>query len=150
MELRKQYPNGRPVSEVAMPAFKVRNVRQNRRGKRVRFAVDQKKVNPLMEIHLKYGHLSEGRIKLAYKKQLITDSKYKYDDIKDLKLPFCPDCMRGRMKAFSKEQTTDHPWKKFQKIAMDYKGPFKRKSLAGYNGFYLFSVTSPTMYGHIL
>ena len=103
------------------------------------FKVNKDRFNPLLDIHKKYGHLSESRIKLAYKRNLVKDSRYSYADIKDLKLSLCPDCMRGRMKAFPGESTTDHPWKVFQKIAMDYKGPFKKKSHAGYNGFYLFS-----------
>jgi hypothetical protein len=57
-ELKEKYPNGRPVTEVAKPAFKVKNVRFNRRG-RVRYAISKDKSNPLLDIHLKYGHLSE-------------------------------------------------------------------------------------------
>jgi hypothetical protein len=68
---------------------------------------------------------------LAYKKGSVLDDKYNYNDIKDLNLPLCTDCMEGRMKRFSKNPSTNHNYNIMQKIACDYKGPF--------NGFYLFS-----------
>jgi hypothetical protein len=43
------------------------------------------------------------------------------------------------MKAFPSGETTNHNWNVFEKVAMDYKGPFKTKSYNGYSGFYLFS-----------
>ena len=112
---------------------------KKKRYRKGKIRLDSSNDNLLMKIHKNYGHLSEEKIKLAYKKGLIIDNQVKYDDIKDLKLPLCPDCMRGRMKAFPSGDTTDHPWNIFQKIAMDYKGPFKTRSYNGYTGFYLFS-----------
>jgi hypothetical protein len=32
---------------------------------------------------------------------LILDDEYTYDDIKDLSLPLCTDCMEGRMKSLN-------------------------------------------------
>jgi hypothetical protein len=95
--------------------------------------------NILTKIHKKWGHLSENRIKLAYKKGLVVDNDYNYDDIKHLHLPTCTDCMEGRMKRFTSEPTTHHNWQLYDKVACDYKGPFKHKSYQGYTGFYLFS-----------
>ncbi len=107
--------------------------------RRVRYRIPEDRKNLILDIHRRYGHLSEGRIKTAYQKGLIVDKKYSYDMIKDLKLPLCPDCMKGRMKARSHGKTTNHSWKIFEKIAVDYKGPFKYKSRKGFTGFYLFS-----------
>jgi hypothetical protein len=131
----------RKVSEVALEAKIIAGKRRVKKidPRRVRFSAKETEDNPLIAIHKLYGHLSESRIKLAYKKNLITDERYCYEDIKDLHLPLCPDCMKGRMKSFPSEGTTNHPWKLLQKVAMDYKGKFKKKSKNGYSGFYLFS-----------
>jgi len=110
-----------------------------KRDARVRFGSLEK--NPLMEIHKKYGHLSESRIKLAYmyRKNLVDDSQYSYDDIKDLTLPTCRDCKLGKMTAFKRKKPTNHDWRNFEKIACDYKGPFVKSIWNQYTGYYLFS-----------
>jgi hypothetical protein len=76
---------------------------------------------------------------LAFKKKLIVDKDYDFEQIKDMKLSTCPDCLRGRMSQFPHGETSTDDWKLFEKIAVDYKGPFKHKAIGGYNGFILFS-----------
>jgi hypothetical protein len=80
----------RKVSEVALEAKVIAGKRRVVKPNRVRFASKESKENPLIAIHKLYGHLSESRIKLAYKKNLIQDDRYCYEDIKDLHLPICP------------------------------------------------------------
>ena len=108
-----------------------------KRDARVRFGTLED--NPLIQIHKKFGHLSEGRIKLAYRKNLVNDSKYTYEDIKNLSLPTCRDCKLGRMSAFNRKKATNHTWKTFEKIACDYKGSFEKSIWNKYTGYYLFS-----------
>lgn len=94
--------------------------------------------NDIMTIHKKYGHLSENRIKLAIRDGLVNFG-FDYSTIKDQKLPFCIDCMRGRMKASARKNTTHTQYGLFEKIAHDWKGPFPIKSVNGYSGYHLFS-----------
>ena len=94
--------------------------------------------NELYDIHIRYGHLSENRIKQAIRRGVIKCS-ISYDKIASQKLPLCVHCYRGRMRKNFQKPTTDHPWTLFQKIAVDYKGPFTIPSVNKYTGFYLFS-----------
>jgi hypothetical protein len=95
--------------------------------------------NLLCEIHRRWGHLSESRIKEGIRRGII-DTTVSYESIKDLSLPLCIDCQRGRMKAFPSQMTSrKHHWKPFEKVALDYKGPFSVKGLNGYIGFFYFS-----------
>jgi hypothetical protein len=96
--------------------------------------------NQLNVLHRRYGHLSEGRLKLAYRKGLIKDSQIKYEKIKDMRMSKCPDCLSGRMKSMPMQPVTHHNWDVMNKVAVDYKGPFKvRARDGGCTGFYLFS-----------
>ena len=96
------------------------------------------KENALLELHRRWGHLSEARVKLAIRDKLV-ETSIDYDSIKHLKMPMCPDCLRGRMRADLEIVPRAHDWKVFEKIACDYKGPIKVRSTQGYRGFYLFS-----------
>jgi hypothetical protein len=104
--------------------------------KKTRFSPQVK--DALTDLHQRWGHLSENRIKLALRKKLVL-SDVRYDDIKTLSLPLCVDCMRGRMKADPHKRATDHAWKLFEKVACDYKGPFDIRSFDGFTGIFLFS-----------
>ena len=95
--------------------------------------------NLLWHLHCRLGHLSEGRIKLGLQKSLFKFNDITYNDVKDLKLPLCETCMKGRMKAFPRLITTHHSWKVFQKISCDYKGPFRVRSYHKFTGFFIFS-----------
>src|ERR1039457_2288290 len=71
---------------------------------------------------------------------MVTGAKYTYDDIKDATMRVCFDCMQGRMRAFPiKPDGVLHVYEPFEKVAIDYKGPFPIKSVHNNNGFYLMS-----------
>lgn len=95
----------------------------------------------LYNIHHKLGHVSIGKIKLAVKNGLVDGLNLTDKEIKKGKLDFCYDCMRGKMKADPSGNSTNHQkeWKMFEKVAVDYKGPYAVHSYHHYNGFYLFS-----------
>jgi hypothetical protein len=94
--------------------------------------------NMLYDIHRRWGHLGEDRIKLAIRNKLI-DTDIDYEKIVNLKMPLCPDCLRGRMQATRSTASTNHDWKTFEKIGCDYKGPIRVLASGKYTGFYLFS-----------
>jgi hypothetical protein len=102
---------------------------------------DQERINnEFYKLHHKWGHLSESRMKLAYKNNLVDGIKQLTpEQFQKAELKFCYDCMRGRMKAQPHGLTTNHEHDLFEKVAVDYKGPFKVKSREGYSGFYLYS-----------
>ena len=51
--------------------------------------------NLLYELHRQLGHMSEHRIKLAVRNNLIKINGVTFDMIKDMKLPLCSDCLMG-------------------------------------------------------
>ena len=57
-------------------------------------------MNPLEILHVKLGHANEDLIKWIVKNNLIIGLNVKYDDIKNISLPMCDACMKGKMKAF--------------------------------------------------
>jgi hypothetical protein len=93
----------------------------------------------IYNIHNKLGHISLGKLKLAVKNGLVKGLNISEDEMSKAKLDLCYDCMRGRMKADPRGHTTDHEWKLFEKVAVDYKGPFSVQTIHHYTGFYLFS-----------
>jgi len=95
--------------------------------------------NKLERLHKEWDHISEGKIKEALRKGMVLGANATYDDVKDLKLKVCFDCMKGRMKGLPKQPVTEHPWKPFEKIGIDFKGYFPTKSYHGYRGFMLLS-----------
>jgi hypothetical protein len=66
--------------------FRMIQISENLKNKinKTNVKFDTDKDNPLIQIHRRWGHLSESRIKLAYKKGLVLDDKFNYNDIKDL------------------------------------------------------------------
>ena len=94
-------------------------------------------LTPLEQLHREWGHLSEKYMKRALKESMVKGCRYKYEDIKDQTLRVCDPCMRGRMKATNKRKGTErvHQYKPFEKIGVDYKGPFAIRSYHHYNGF---------------
>jgi hypothetical protein len=120
--------------------------------KRVRhnFSEEEKiKLNKrLYLLHHQWGHLSEGRMKLAHRLGLVKGIKFTAEEMVVAKLPFCYDCHRGKMKAFPSGDTSTHEWKAFQKVAVDYKGPISVASFKGYRvSFIYFPTIVPIMYG---
>ena len=91
----------------------------------------------LEQLHRRLGHPGERVLKKAFKNNnyLTTHS---YSDIKDAQLKFCPSCFEGKMKAFaSPNASRTREFQLFEKFGIDYKGPFRVKSVHGDSGFYL-------------
>ena len=93
----------------------------------------------LQELHEKFGHLSEYNLKRVLRENLVLGTGVSYDEIKGSKLDKCTACYKGRMKATPTEK--NNPVKDrdlMEKIGIDYKGPFRQRSVHKYNGFTLF------------
>jgi hypothetical protein len=106
----------------------------------------------LQELHEKFGHLSEYNLKRVLRENLVSGIGVSYDEIKGSKLDKCTACYKGRMKASPTEK--NNPVKDrdlMEKIGIDYKGPFRQKSVHKFNGFTLFhDYASGFMYVHLM
>ena len=105
------------------------------------------------QLHRKLGHMSESQIKRAFFEQrAIFPKGVSKDVIMYGHLGLCVDCKSGSMRMKNHGQTTIHSWKVLEKIAVDYKGPFRVKTGdKHYNGFYLFSdYTSNYIYPYLV
>ncbi len=88
--------------------------------------------------HKTMGHPGVTIMKTAIKNGNYTDAPFKYEDIKDLHLNFCPSCFEGKMKAASSpDESRLHQYDVFEKFGIDWKGPFRTPSVNGDVGFYL-------------
>ena len=74
--------------------------------------------NILEQLHHKYGHMSAGAIKRTFKDNMIIHDNITYEDIKDLKLPICWQCLQGRMTASNEGPLSDRNYEIFEKIAV--------------------------------
>jgi hypothetical protein len=83
--------------------------------------------------------LSEQRIKEALRLNLYAGCPFTYNDVKDLTLRFCFSCQMGRMHAFPRPGTSKAARLPLEKIAVDYKGPFRTRTIHHNTGFYLVS-----------
>jgi hypothetical protein len=94
-------------------------------------------LNPLEILHREWGHLSEKYMKRALKYHMVDGCRFDYSDIKDLELEVCDGCMKGRMRAANKKEGIErsHDRMPFEKIGVDYKGPFPVLSYHKYSGF---------------
>ena len=117
------------VQMLAMPVIK-----SNKLG-----LITRDRDNLLYKLHIEMGHLSESGIMKLFRTNSVISNKYSYDDIKNLTLPHCVACMQGRMKKHPSNKPTEQKWGILEKIAVDFKGPFKNKAHQGYIGFYYFS-----------
>ena len=86
------------------------------------------------------------------RENLVSGIGVSYDEIKGSKLDKCTACYKGRMKASPTEK--NNPVKDrdlMEKIGIDYKGPFRQKSVHKFNGFTLFhDYASGFMYVHLM
>jgi len=73
---------------------------QTRGSAKIKFKATTVGLNPLEILHLKLGHANETLIKWCVKHGIVMGTGYTYDEIKNLTLPLCDACMRGKMKAF--------------------------------------------------
>lgn len=95
--------------------------------------------NPLEILHNRWGHASESAIKRTLREAKVRGSGVTYDQIKDLTLRFCMDCLRGRMRAFARAPTgSDEDFEVLECIGADYK-PFGARSMYGHKGFLILS-----------
>lgn len=102
-------------------------------------------------LHQRWGHISAGKLKSAYRNNSVLGLKRSYNDIKGEELSTCPSCLKGRMRSSNAPDTTNHDWLPLEKIGMDYKGPFPVKSVHGYRGFFLLSdYASDYLYVHLV
>jgi hypothetical protein len=94
-----------------------------------------------LQLHRKLGHMSENQIKRAFNDQKALFPKgVSKDLICHGHLGICIDCKSGGMRMRNHGETSAHSWKVLEKIAVDYKGPFKvTTGDKRYSGFYLFS-----------
>ena len=61
-----------------------------------------------------------------------------YNEIKDTHLSNCYDCRKGRMRRFVHNSVTARIYNVLEKINIDFKGPFRTKTIHGETGFFLF------------
>jgi hypothetical protein len=74
-----------------------------------------------LQLHRKLGHMSKDLISHGH-------------------LGICIDCKSGGMRMRNHGRTSAYSWKVLEKIAVDYKGPFRVTTGDNrYSGFYLFS-----------
>jgi hypothetical protein len=101
-------------------------------------AIPKDNLNPLERLHLQLGHMSKSNIlKLITNDPKLTS--FSIHDIGRYNMRPCLSCLQGRMKASPREPTTQHRHGILEKVAMDYKGPFKVHSIHGNTGFILIS-----------
>jgi len=99
-------------------------------------------MNKLELLHQRFGHLGEENIKRALRNKSIIGAGVTYDEIKNMKMRLCPDCMKGRMNAFpllSSGATDLDLLGPFEHLATDDKGPFSVRTIEHYIRFDLFS-----------
>jgi len=89
-------------------------------------------------LHRRWGHASEESIKRALRLDAVIGANMKYDEIKDTHLSNCFDCRKGRMRRFVHNPITTRIYKVLEKINIDFKGPFRTKTIHGETGFFLF------------
>ena len=96
-------------------------------------------LNPLEKLHRNLGHLSKGGIMRLPRENMVKQCEFSLNDIKDIEMRPCFECMKGRMKALPHGKTSKHEWTTMQKIAIDYKGPFSIQSYHKKKGVMLIS-----------
>lgn len=94
--------------------------------------------NILEILHRRWGHASETAIKKILKRMNVDGAGVDFTTVKDLHLPYCEDCYKGKMRQSSNKQPSQEVWEVLEKIGIDWKDlpkqtPYKEK------GFFLFS-----------
>jgi hypothetical protein len=95
--------------------------------------------NDLELLHQRWAHANEQSIKLAVRTGRVTGCDCSYDKLKTQRLRFCDKCWQGRMRQFDHDPISKTVWSTLEKIGVDYKGPFPKKTYDGYIGYFLFS-----------
>jgi hypothetical protein len=90
-------------------------------------------LNPLEVLHVKLGHASEDLIKWIIKNGVVKGLDYTYDQIKNLHLPLCDACMKGKMKAFPVPMSIfNKEYGVFELLSLDIIA-FNIRSIRGHN-----------------
>ena len=89
-------------------------------------------------LHRRWGHASEESIKRALRLDAVVGANMEYNEIKDTHLSNCYDCRKGRMRRFVHNPVTARIYNVLEKINIDFKGPFRTKTIHGETGFFLF------------
>jgi len=89
-------------------------------------------------LHRRWGHASEESIKRALRLDAVIGANMDYQEFKDSHLSNCFDCRKGKMRRFVHNPVTNRIYKVLEKINIDYKGPFRTKTIHGETGFFLF------------
>ncbi len=67
--------------------------------------------NPMTVLHRRLGHWNEESIKSMVRSNQVIGLSYTWDQIKDLSLPWCPQCKQGKMKASTPKLPDEyHPY----------------------------------------
>jgi hypothetical protein len=104
-----------------------------------RLASTQLGYNDLELLHQRWAHANEQSIKRAVREGKITGCDCDYGKIKDQRLRFCDKCWQGHMRSFGHDPISKQVWAILEKIGIDYKGPFPKRTPEGYVGFFVFS-----------
>jgi hypothetical protein len=68
---------------------------------------------------------------------MVSGAGYEYEDVKDLHLPVCFECQRGRMRAQAVKVPVEVHYGPLEKIGIDYKGNFATRTQEGFRGFFV-------------
>ena len=89
-------------------------------------------------LHRRWGYASEESIKRALRLDAVIGANMEYNEIKDTHLSNCYDCRKGRMRRFVHNPVTTRIYNVLEKLNIDFKGPFRTKTIHGETGFFLF------------
>jgi transposase InsO family protein len=67
----------------------------------VKYVPSTHSLNPLEILHVRLNHINEQQLKEVVRNQSVIGLGYDYNDIKNLSLPMCDACMKGKMKALA-------------------------------------------------
>ena len=104
-------------------------------------------LNPLERLHIRMNHADIEAIKLAVKNGTINGAGVTWEEIYKMKMRVCPDCMKGKMKAFQiKPDEVDDGLEidigPMDQMAIDDKGPLPVKGIRKSTRFDLYSFRS--------
>lgn len=90
-------------------------------------------LNPLEVLHVKLGHASESLIKWIVRNGIVNGLGYNYDQIKNLHLPVCDACMKGKMKALPVPlSVSNKEYSVFELLSLDIIA-LNTRSIRGFN-----------------
>ncbi len=89
-------------------------------GKRTNSTIGD--TNPMTILHRRLGHWNEESIKSMVRSNQVVGLGYTWDQIKDLSLPWCPQCKQGKMRASTPKLPDEyHPYEAGEWWSFDIK-----------------------------